>query len=66
MFKLQIEQYLRRAKKRPYILADEAGVPRSSIYRYLNNERGLNLSTAEKIRRIIDVGPNKTTATNNA
>jgi len=54
MLKLQIKEYLEKSKTRPYQLAKIAGVPATSIYRFLKGERGLNLDTAEKIKKIIE------------
>lgn len=52
-FKNEILDYLKSTGKKPYELADKAGVPRTSIYRFLNGERGLLLDTAEKIKKLL-------------
>ena len=36
--------------KKPYQLADEANVSRTSVYRFLNGERDLLLDTANKLK----------------
>lgn len=51
--KTEIEKHLERTGKRIYHLADEAGVPRTSVYRFLNGERDLLLETAKKIEAAI-------------
>ena len=49
----KIIAYLERTKSKPYQLAEKAKVPATCIYRYLKGERGLQLSTAEKIQGVI-------------
>lgn len=53
MLKKTIMKYLKRTGLKPYQLADMAGVPRPTIYRYLKGEREIMLSTAEKLTRIV-------------
>lgn len=52
--KEQIKEYLKQTGLRPYQLADAAGVSRTSIYRFLKNERGLLHETAERISHQLD------------
>jgi len=55
--KKQIQQYLRRKKMRPYILANAAKVAKSSLYLYLKGEMGITLKTAEKLQNYIRKHP---------
>lgn len=48
--KEQIATYLKVSGKKPYQLADEANVSRTSVYRFLNGERDLLLDTANKLK----------------
>ena len=56
----KIKDYLSSTGEKPYQLADKAGVPRTIVYRFLNGERGMNLSSAEKILKAIN--PEESTA----
>ncbi len=48
--KQEIKTYLEKASLKPWKLADRAGISRTSLYRFLNDERGLNLETYAKLR----------------
>ena len=48
--KQQIEQYLAWKNIKLYQLCDKAHVPYASAYKYVKGERGINLTTAEKLQ----------------
>lgn len=55
--KTEIKRYLEHTGLKPYQLADLAGITRSSLYRFLNDEQDLYLAIAEKIRKVITRKP---------
>ena len=53
--KPRIRRYLDRTGLKAYELSDLAGIPRSTIYRLLKNQRTITLTTAEKISRAMSL-----------
>ena len=50
----QVEDYLKRTGLKRYQLEDLAGVPRTTIYKFVSGERNISLGTWLKIDRIIN------------
>ena len=55
--KKQISKYLKKTGLKIYELEDAAGLPRATLYRYLNGKRGLLLSTAEAVQKHMAENP---------
>ena len=53
--KPMIRRYLDRTGLKAYELSDLAGIPRSTIYRLLKNQRTITLTTAEKILKAMSL-----------
>jgi plasmid maintenance system antidote protein VapI len=52
--KTEVTNYLKRSGLKKYQLADLAGIPRSSLYRWLNGQTVINLTTWMKLKRVLD------------
>lgn len=55
--KSKITNFLLATGQKPYQLADTAGVPRTSVYRFLRGDRSISLETAERIQAVMDTDP---------